>query len=512
MELSAADRRQLADRGIPGEEIARQLDLHRSPPPPTRLVRACQLGDGIVRLDPDRRQELARVYRRAADSGRFGKFVPASGAATRMFRDLLAARSRGDDDDGATDRFFGNLHRFAFRDTLAGALEVDPEALDRLARRDPAKVLATLLDETDTERSALGYASIPKGLVPFHRTDGEGRTAAEEHLREAAELATDARGRCRVHFTVPLDRESVFCQALDALAEQVGLELGVQFLVGTSTQSPATDTLAADLEGQPFRDGDDRLVFRPGGHGALIGNLGALDIDLVFIKNIDNILPLERRPRVVHWKQVLGGLLLELDERIAEVLRRCEAEESDPVWLEAALDFAHRQLGLSEAESLRERPGDEQRAFLQKWLDRPLRICGVVPNTGEPGGGPFWVEDTWGRLGRQIVEPAQVDLRDPAQADLFLGSTHFNPVDVVCRLRSHRGKPYDLEQYVDPRTAFVTRKTFDGRPLQALERPGLWNGSMAGWNTLFVEVPGETFAPVKTVFDLLRPEHQPSET
>ena len=508
MELSAADRQQLAERGIPQEEIARQLDLHRAPPPPTRLVRACQLGDGIVRLEPDRRQELARTYRRAADSGRFGKFVPASGAATRMFRDLLAARA-GDDDEAA-DRFFSNLHRFAFRNHLASTLGVDPEALERLARRDPAKVLAALLDDTPDE-TALGFASIPKGLVPFHRSDGEGRTAAEEHLRESAELATDSRGRCRVHFTVPLDRETSFRQALDGLSERVGGELGVQFLIGTSTQSPATDTVAADLEGQPFRDADGGLVFRPGGHGALIGNLGALDIDLVFIKNIDNILPLERRPRVVHWKQVLGGLLLELDERIAEILRRCESEENDPQWLDSALDFAQRQLGLAEADAQREAAAADQRAFLQTWLDRPLRICGVVPNTGEPGGGPFWVEDAWGRLGRQIVEPAQVDLRDPAQADLFLGSTHFNPVDVVCRLRSHRGKPYDLEAYVDPNTAFVTRKTLDGRPLQALERPGLWNGSMAGWNTLFVEVPGETFAPVKTVFDLLRPEHQPSE-
>lgn len=501
MELTAKDRERLAERGISEDEVARQLALLRSPPPPTRLSRACRVGDGILRLEPDRRQELVGRYRRAADSGRFSKFVPASGAATRMFRDLLAFH-RGEADDGeagdAVERLVEQLDRFAFAHELRAALG-GADTTDRRA------MLSALLDF-----QGLGYADIPKGLVLFHQGEARGHSAAEEHLREAAELAADSRGRCRLHFTVPTDHRERFIAELDALAERLRDELGTVFLITTSIQSPSTDTLAADVEGQPFRTGDGELLFRPGGHGALIGNLGALDADLVFIKNIDNILPQDRRPAAVHWKQVLGGLLIELDERIAEILRRCEAGDEGQ-WLEEALTFAHRQLGLDDAEPLNEAPAERQRRFLLEELDRPLRICGVVPNTGEPGGGPFWVEDEAGRLSRQIVEPAQVDRDDPDQAELFLGSTHFNPVDVACRLRSHRGHPYELERYVEPRAAFVTRKSLDGRPLMALERPGLWNGAMARWNTLFVEVPGETFAPVKTVFDLLRPEHQPRE-
>ena len=506
MELTATDRDILAARGISEDEVARQLALLHSPPPPTRLRRACRVGDGILRLEPDRRQALADRYRRAAVSGRFSKFVPASGAATRMFRDLLAVHRGEAEHPKAVARLLDTVDRFAFGRALRRKLA---EAGIETATLRPAEhgraVLSALLDP-----DGLGHAEIPKGLVLFHHGKGRAHSAAEEHLRETAELASDKRGRCRVHFTVPTDQQDLFRQELDRLAEQLADEIGTELAITTSVQSPATDTLATDLEGQPFRLDDGSLLFRPGGHGALIGNLGSLDGDLVFIKNIDNILPTDRRQPVVHWKQVLGGLLIELDERIAEILRRCESGDEGP-WLEEALIFAQRQLGLDDTEALTDAPAERQRRFLVERLDRPLRVCGVVPNTGEPGGGPFWVEDEAGRVSRQIVEPAQVDRDDPDQADLFLGSTHFNPVDVVCRLRSHRGQPYDLERYVDPRAAFVTRKSLDGRPLLALERPGLWNGAMARWNTLFVEVPGETFAPVKTVFDLLRPEHQPRE-
>lgn len=489
MELRDTDRQQLDARGISQDEFQRQLEQLRNPPPPTRVLRACAPGDGIRQLDATRRSELSARYRHAAE--RFGRFVPASGAATRMFRDLSGR------DSDACQRFLDRLEDFAFHAELDAAAG---------GSRDPETLLAALLE---SEGSGLGYATSPKGLIPFHRyggaDGGEARTAAEEHLREAAELATGA-----VHFTVPTECADTFRATLESLAGAVGADLGRRFTITTSTQSPSTDTVAATLEGEPFRLADGSLLFRPGGHGALIGNLGSLRMELAFIKNIDNILPTQRRPLVVEWKEALGGLLLELEERVVAILRSCETAGDGP-WLTEALDFVADDLGHIAARDLRDRPTEEQRRFLVDRLDRPLRVCGMVPNTGEPGGGPFWVigDAGPGAPTLQIVEPAQIDRNDPAQEAILEGSTHFSPVDVVCRLRDHRGEPYDLHAFVDPATAFVTEKSLDGEPLRALERPGLWNGAMAHWNSVFVEVPGETFAPVKTVFDLLRPEHQP---
>jgi hypothetical protein len=302
----------------------------------------------------------------------------------------------------------------------------------------------------------------PKGLIPFHSYPDRSRTAFEEHLVEAAAYTRGADGRCRLHFTVSPEHLTGFEELLDRVGEGYAERLGARFEVGFSVQKPRTDTLAADEDGRPLHDSAGRLHLRPGGHGSLIENLNDLRGDLVFVKNIDNVQPDRSRSVTVEWKKLLAGYLVKLEREASSLLR----------------------------------------------LNRPLRVCGVVPNTGEPGGGPFWVRHGDGTTSRQIVETAQVDASDDAQQRLLRSSTHFNPVDLVCAVRDADGKPHDLREFVDQEAVIITRKTVGGREVRALERPGLWNGGMAGWNTVFVEVPLETFTPVKTVLDLLRPEHQ----
>jgi hypothetical protein len=339
-------------------------------------------------------------------------------------------------------------------------------------------------------------ASLPKALVPFHRSDRV-RTAFEEQLHEGVRYARDVQGVTRLHFTVPADARSAFEATLQEVRPDP--RLSVQF----SVQSASTDTLALDADGAPFRTADGSLLLRPSGHGALLANLQDCGGDLVVVKNIDNILPGEQHEEVARWKHRLIGHLARLQADVFSHLHAITVASPSPAALDAARDFANTAF----ARSVPSEAGADE---IIAALNRPLRVCGVVSNDGEPGGAPFWVRDADGRDSLQIVELAQVDLGDAEQSDIFRAATHFNPVDLVCNLRDFRGEPFDLAQFVNADTAFVTEKAADGRTLIALERPGLWNGSMAGWNTLCVEVPASTFAPVKTVFDLLRPQHQPS--
>ncbi len=420
--LSPADRAAIEAHGLTVAEVERQLALLRDPPAPPRLVRAATAGDGIVRLAKGEHADLLALADEAARAGRLTKFVPASGAASRMFAFLLD----GGPESPEKRRFFESADAFAF----SGDLD-----FDRLA-------------------------ATPKGLLPFHMYPDGPRTAFEEHLREAAGTVRDASGLCRVHFTVSPEHRKAFEDRLAEVRPRVEHETGARFSVSFSEQSPATDTVAGAVDGGPFRRASGGLLFRPGGHGALLKNLGDVARsggDLVLVKNVDNVVPDARRGPTLLWKRLLTGLLVRLERSS----RR----------------------------------------------DRPIRVCGVVRNEGEPGGGPFWVDGPGGpRL--QIVESAQVDPHDPGQAAIFRAATHFNPVDLACSVRDGEGKPFDLPRFVDERAVFIAAKTHEGRPLKALERPGLWNGAMAFWETAFVEVPKETFAPVKTVLDLLRPEHR----
>lgn len=449
--FSDQDLIQLRQRGITPEEAETQIRLLRHTPPPVRLERPCTVGDGIVKLEPSQHNELLLAGRRAAAAGRVQKFVPASGAATRMFKDLIGGLSTGGPPSAvsAVGAFFERLDEFPFAEPLRRRTRISGAVA---SEEDQRTILRTLLH-------TMRYAELPKALIPFHRHPVL-RTAFEEQLLDGLGYTQSQAGVARTHFTVAPEFREEFERLLAEVGPRVAAAgtgrttLEVQF----SEQHPATDTLAATLDGEPFRMADGTLLFRPAGHGALLKNLEALDGDLVVIKNIDNVLPFERSGEVAHWKQLLIGYL---------------------VGGHAASDD-----------------------------DRPLRVCGVVKNEGEPGGAPFWVVHEDGRRSMQIVEGSQVNLDDPAQRRIFESSTHFNPVDIVCSLRSKAGQPYALEAFVDQSAVFLSTKSYEGRDLLALERPGLWNGAMAWWNTIFVEVPASTFAPVKTVLDLLRPEHQ----
>ena len=515
--LTAEDRARIVERGLTTDEVERQLALLRDPPPPTRLERPCTVGDGIVQLEGAARSDALEAWSEAADMGRIAKFVPASGAATRMFKNLLevmnrtehdtlqSLRSRADTDDAARDvvRFVDNLERFAFRAELWEAARGAGDG-DRLRAEDGVGYVELLRAMMGPE--GLDYARLPKGIISYHRYEDGPRTAFEEQLVEAAGYARDGSGACRMHVTISAEHAPSFRERLARARETLEPRLGVRFEVAMSQQSPSTDTVAIDERGQPFRTTDGQLLFRPGGHGALIGNLDRMGADVVIIKNIDNVVRDERKGPTLAWKKLLTGHLLRLQSRVFGYLERLESAAEAGV-IEEAAHFVATALSVP-ATGGADGDLEARRAFLIDRLDRPLRACGVVRNEGEPGGGPFWVREEDGAISPQIVESSEFDASEAGQQVVWSRSTHFNPVDLVCSVRDRRGRPYELERFVDPRKVFVTKKSSGGRSLLALERPGLWNGAMARWNTVFVEVPIETFAPVKTVFDLLRDEHQ----
>ncbi|RPJ44694.1 MAG: DUF4301 family protein, partial [Candidatus Latescibacterota bacterium] len=355
----------------------------------------------------------------------------------------------------------------------------------------------------------MGYASLPKGLLPFHEHADGVRTAFEEHLVEAALYARGGDGLCRLHFTVSPEHEGAFRDLLRTAGHSWEKRLGVRYEVGFSAQKPSTDTLAVDLDGRPFRDKEGRLLLRPGGHGALLENLNDIEGDIVLIKNIDNVSPLQLEGELVGWKKTLAGLLAHVQERAFRLAEKIEA--GDDGALEETERFAAGVFGIAPPVIGRARSAADLRAFWLRKLDRPIRVCGMVPNEGQVGGGPFWARGADSSASAQVVETAEIDPRSDDQQAVLRSATHFSPVDFVCGVRDRRGEPYDLKQFVDRERVFVSSKSYDGRRLRALERPGLWNGGMSDWNTIFVEVPARSFAPVKKVTDLLNEDHQVGE-
>jgi len=519
--FSEQDRRQMAELGLGEDEVRRQIALFADPPPPLRLDRPATLGDGIGTIDRSDRLRLEVAWAELSSSGRIVKFVPASGAASRMVRQLEAIHHgdeadraslerRAADGDEAAERaltFLDRLERFAFFEDLDAALAAAGEDLGALRREGRIEpILDHLL--TDAGGHGLSYATLPKGLVPFHRYPGERRTAFEEHLVEAVGMLRDEEGVCRLHFTVAPPNREDFERRLAEVRRRYEERYECTFEVDFSHQSHATDTLAVDLDDQPFRLADGSLLFRPGGHGALLGNLAELDAEVAIIKNIDNVVPEKHQELVLLWKRLLLGHLQELRDRTFDLLARLESTGGDDADLLADAAALAAELGHPMPAAVAAGSAAARRNWLIDRLDRPLRVCGVVENSGEPGGGPFWVRGEDGSESLQIVEKHQIDLADEDQAALLDAATHFNPVDVVGSLTDRSGTPYDLARFVDPNAVFIARKFHQGREIKALERPGLWNGAMAGWNTVFIAVPLATFAPVKTIFDLLRNAHQ----
>jgi hypothetical protein len=440
--FTQSDLEQLAQRGISVEKANQQLACFKSGFPSLDIVSAASVKNGILALSKSEREQYIAAWQEYCQQNhKVLKFVPASGAASRMFKNLFEYLDNGIETPFIQE-FLSNIDKFAFGSQLEG--------------KSGQEAVRYLLED-------MGYGKLPKGLLLFHKYRDGARTPALEHLAEGA-----LTGATNIHFTVSHEHLPLFRQHIAENLKKFETKYGVKYEVSFSEQLPSTDTLAANPDGTPFRTSDGKLLFRPGGHGALIENLNQQDADIVFIKNIDNVVPDRLKKDTVTYKQVLAGVLVTEQKRVFDLLKNGD---------------------LSEDERTR--------------LNRPIRVCGVVKNTGEPGGGPFLVREEDGSISKQILESSQIE-----DKSLMATATHFNPVDLVCAIRDYEGKPFNLPKYVDPKTGFISQKSKDGKELLALELPGLWNGAMSRWNTIFVEVPISTFNPVKTVNDLLRDQHQ----
>lgn len=502
MAFTEQDFQQLSERGITLAEIEKQLLHFREGFPFVKLVRPAIPGDGIIGLNLTEASELAADYAANSSSRRISKFVPASGAASRMFKDLFSFIENGQEIPSVRE-VLDKLHLFAFYPDLIRLMEADGISIETCLREGHESVILEYI----VGAKGLNYGNLPKGLIKFHRYKTYSRTSVEEHLAEGAVYAKDPEKRVSMHFTLSPEHVDRFQELLAEVQSNYESYFDVRYHISWSIQKPSTDTLAVDLDNEPFRDAQSRLVFRPGGHGALLENLNEVDADMVFVKNIDNVVPDHFKGTTILYKKVIGGMLINIQFRTHAYLRSLENEVSSELLAEI-LDFAKNELYIPVNEGFKDLSQSEQKQYLFEKLNRPVRICGMVQNQGEPGGGPFWLQNQEGEISLQIVESSQVDLQNPEQKQIFSGSTHFNPVDLVCGIRDYQGKVFDLKKFTDPSTGFISIKSKDGRSLKAQELPGLWNGAMADWITLFVEVPIATFNPVKTINDLLRKEHQ----
>jgi hypothetical protein len=503
--FSEEDLRAMSAREIDPAEALRQLDIFRRGVAPSRLLRPARVEEGIVQITQDERKALISLHDRAAGQGRMLKFVPASGAASRMFTEWQSCCRRKSFDSGGSENFLRELSRFAFYDDLKEVMARNGQDVDHYMRDQRSiDILEYILTP-----SGLNYASLPKALLKFHSYTDHNRTAMEEHLVEAASYVRDNRNICRVHFTVSEEHEAPFLERLGPAKSHYERLLGVSYDIAVTIQHPSTDTIAVDMENRPFRDGSGKIVFRPGGHGALLQNLNAIDGDIIFLKNIDNIVPDRLKDITVLHKKVLGGYLVQLQEEIFESLSLLSEKSLSEGQTSRIIRFCQEKLFISFPDGFSNDSASSKKEYLISKLNRPLRICGMVKNEGEPGGGPFWVEEKGGSGSLQIVEQHQVDPHSEDQKKIWRSSTHFNPVDLVCGVRNHRGEKFDLNLYADRNSGSISQKRHEEGDLKALELPGLWNGSMAFWNTVLVEVPLETFNPVKTIDDLLRKSHLP---
>ncbi len=511
LSLSQVDQQELQQRGLSPLQVEEQVIRLRQGTSPLQLVRPCRLGDGILDFSPQQIAEYHKRFHFAQAAGRVSKFIPASGAATRMFKDLLqflegASSSRTPQADNqplpkSIMTAWEHLLRFPFVANLQQELKSAGKNFSDLYQGDQRTTVFRALLHVP----GLGYAHLPKALLPFHRYPDGTRTALEEHVQEARIYAQQA-GPIRIHLTVSAQFQTQVEAHLESIRHNVFKNCREVDLT-VSIQKPSTDTVALDAEGQPFRDNEGRLVFRPGGHGALLENLNDFQGDIVCISNIDNVVPDGHKEEIVNWRMALIGYLLTEQHEIFHHRQQLEWNPSTALQEAEAYLREHLQQPIPSSYDDLDRTGKVD--WLTGFLHRPIRVCGMVPNTGDPGGGPFWVQHADGSQSRQIVEQSQGDPESESQQRLFASATHFNPVDMVCGVRDFQGQPFNLLTFRDPTTSFISQKTYLGRPLRALEWPGLWNGGMADWITLFVEVPRTTFNPVKTFLDWLHPHHQP---
>lgn len=512
--FTATDQEQIGARGSNLPEILNQISHFRKGFPYLKIVDAAGIGNGITRLSEKECARLVAFYETKLEEGIVPvKFVPASGAASRMFQSLFSFQEQaltndeaelllGQEQHNSVRQFFDQLSKFAFYPLV---LEKLGTLLDAEGKMKYVEILRTVLSP-----EGLNYGFLPKGLLNFHQYSDTSRTPAEEHLVEGALYGTDANGMVRIHFTVSPEHLPFFKNKCETAAVVFEKRYKVQYDISFSEQKPSTDTIAVDENDVPFRTAEGKLFFRPGGHGALLENLNDLQADLIFVKNIDNVVPDRLKDETIKYKKALAGLLLEYQQHIFNNLHLLEnPAQLTEAQVDEMMQYLECELSTLPAGSVPFTDIQSKIDYLIAKLNRPIRMCGMVKNEGEPGGGPFWAINPDGTTTLQVAESSQIDLKNPKQAAIAALSTHFNPVDLVCGVRNYKGEKFSLPDFRDPETGFISSKSKDGKPLKAQELPGLWNGAMSDWITFFVEVPPVTFNPVKTVNDLLRAEHQP---
>ncbi len=509
MNLTKIDIQQLKDHGLTIEKVYRQLESFSLGIPFIEIVTAASIGNGIETITKADQQKLIMFYDKKKDSLDIVKFIPASGAATRMFkflfeflevydpekRDLNSFLKKGDYKDLSI--FVNSLRDFAFLSVVRKKIRENHPNF----KHGTKGLRAYLFVKTMLEEGGLNYTNMPKGLIPFHKYKKYATTAFEEHLYETAFYAS-VNDNVYLHFTFSEKHVPFFKKEFESIKKRVSKKTKTEFHISYSFQKKETETIAVKIDNKLFRDKNNKLVFRPSGHGALIENLNDVDADIIFIKNIDNVAAEEYVEEIAYYKKVLAGKLLWIQEKAFSYLKDILKEGVSKEKISEIKSFLWNELNIKES------PSDPN--LIARILDRPIRVCGVVKNTGAPGGGPFWVKNEFGEISLQIVEMSQINTNDPRQETMVSEATHFNPVDIVCGIRNYKGEKYDLSKYIDPKAGIISYKSQDGKSLKALELPGLWNGAMAGWNTAFVEVSLQTFNPVKTVNDLLNKEHRPN--
>ena len=510
IELKEKDKKQLAEKGINEDKVKGQVNTFKEGIPFVKLKNAAVVGNGIYKFSSAEEKDLVALFEKKLPGLSILKFVPASGAASRMFKALFSFLEAYNPQDETLDAylertndkdmkvFADGLEKFPFYKDVISRLEGDIKTKGKKVHAFVSKLL---------NENALNYGFYPKGLLPFHKYPNGAVTPFQEHLKEGS-LYASSNGESNLHFTISEQHEAMFNFELNEVREQVSEATDTKFHVDYSFQKPSTDTIAVDMNNNPFRNSDGSLLFRPGGHGALIENLNEQDADVIFIKNIDNVAVMKDADAVAESKKVLAGVLLQVQEKAFSYAKSLETGMHSADTLEEITKFLKEQLNVRFSTDFKGLSKEAKIDELKDKINRPIRICGMVKNEGEPGGGPFWISNTQGEISLQIIESAQIDMNNAEQVEILKNSTHFNPVDLVCGVRNYKGEKYNLLDFVDTKQGFITGKTKDGKDLKALELPGLWNGAMAFWNTIFVEVPLVTFNPVKTVNDLLKPSHQ----
>ncbi len=509
MNLTKKDIQQLKDHGLTIEKVFRQIETFSLGIPFVELVTAASVGNGIEVISPDNQQKLITFYEDRKDSLDIVKFIPASGAATRMFKFLFQFLEEYNPEEETLNSylkkgeyemssvFFNSMRDFPFLSSVRKKIRENYPDF----KHGTKGLRSYLFVKTMLEVEGLNFANLPKGLIPFHKYRKYSTTAFEEHLYETAFYAS-VNENVYLHFTFSEKHVPFFKEEFEIVNNRVSKKTKTKIHISYSFQKKETDTIAVNKDNTLYRNDSKELVFRPSGHGALMENLNEVDADIIFIKNIDNVAAEEFVEEIAFHKKVLAGKLLWIQEKVFTYLKQVLKEEVSQEKISEIKSFLWNELNIKESPS---DPG-----LIANILNRPIRVCGVVKNTGEPGGGPFWIKNEYGKILLQIVEISQINTQDSRQSDMVSEATHFNPVDIVCGVKDYKGEKFDLSKYIDPKAGIISQKTQNGKSLKALELPGLWNGAMAGWNTAFVEVPLITFNPVKTVNDLLNKEHRPN--